>query len=155
CSSDLLDFGTQTFNVYVQGFCVAHITWPPYSIDELTACHHAPGIAQQHFQQVKFFQWHGDICGVDGDHMSFDVHSYWAGGNRIWREFFSLSITSQHCSNSGDEFSGRIWFSYVIVGAKFESNNFIDFAILGCEHDHRNLGILPDLANYIGTWLTR
>src|SRR5699024_6956343 len=97
--------------------CVAHITWPPYSIDELTACHHAPGIAQQHFQQVKFFQWHGDICGVDGDHMSFDVHSYWAGGNRIWQEFFSISITSQHCSNSGDEFSGRIWFSYVIVGA--------------------------------------
>ena len=135
--------------MYVHGSGIADIFITPDMIQELFPGEYLIG---RGCQKVKEFQllWrhlhvfslidNGIIGQVDGEIRVFHTFS-----GRLFRSGrFGRFKAAQDSFDSGYQFFGIKGFDHIIIGAKFQSQHFIEDFSFGREHDNGDVGFITD-----------
>ena len=85
--------------------------------------------------------------------MAFHVHADRPGLDRGGHQFLGFALAAQHRPDPGDQFPGRVGLGHIVVGTDFQAHDFVDFRVLGRQHDHRYRGALAQLPADLGTGL--
>jgi hypothetical protein len=150
-----LDLGAQSLDVDVEGLGVADVVRTPDAVYQLHPGEHPAGVAQQHLQQLELLQRHRHRVAVDRDHVPFDVHPDRAGLDRRRTGQLGLGPAAEHGPDPGHQLAGRVRLGHVVVGAELQPDHLVDLAVLGGQHDHRDLAAGADLPADLGTGQAR
>ncbi len=136
--------------MHIQCLGVAHVVGAPDPVDELPAGEHAPGIAQQHFQQFKLLQRKGHGLAVNGHNVPLHIHPDRAGMHRRGDQFLGFALPAQHGADARDELAGGIRLRDVVVGAELKPDHLVNFRILRRQHDDGHGGALAQVLAHLG-----
>src|SRR5437764_1391883 len=75
----------------------------PHAVDELLACEHAAGVAQQDLEELELLQRQRNRVAVDRDAVPLDVHPHRAGLECRSGRLLGLASASQHRPHARDE----------------------------------------------------
>src|SRR5699024_9691270 len=127
----LLNLGAQALDVDVATLCISDIVGSPTAVNELTASDYPSNVAQQVFTQVAFLLKHRDRVTVDGNDVALHVHTHAATFENLLFKFFfyfhCVSAAAQYSADTCNKFTRRIRLGDIVISAKFEANNFVDF----------------------------
>ena len=128
-------------DVHVDAAIKRHELPAEHGIHQPLPCHHAPGLAQQNFEQIEFHRskfnrvpraQHISRCRIE-----FDV-----ANSEHLRHHVSCSHrlrAAQDRPDSSHQFARVEWLRKIIVGADFQSNNAVDILAARRQQQYRNL----------------
>ena len=83
------------------------------------------------------------VAAVDRDDVAVDVHPHRAGLQVGGHELLRLAAAAQHRTDPGHQLARGVGLGDVVVGAELQADHLVDLAVLGGQHDHRDVGPRP------------
>ena len=84
------------------------------------------------------------------DDVALDVHAHRTTFEHRGQQVLGLTAAAQHGADPRDQLARRERLGDVVVGAELEPDHLVDLAVLGGQHDDRDVGALPDRAAHLG-----
>ena len=128
--------------MHVQGLGVADVVRAPDPVDELHPGQHPAHVTQQHLEQLELLEGDLHLLAPDGHHVPVHIHPDRPRLHDRATGLVGLTAAAQHRAHPGDQFPGRERLGDVVIGAEFQADDLVDLAVLGGQHDHRNVGPL-------------
>ena len=149
------DLGTQPLDVDVEGFGVPHVVGPPDPVDQLRTGQHPAGVAEQDFQQLELFERKLHVFPAHRHHVALHVHADRPGFQDAGQHRVVRGAAAQHRADPGHQLPRREGLGHIVVCTQFETDDFVDLAVFGGEHDHRDVRLLSQGAAHLGTGQAR
>ena len=145
----IFDFFTQTFDVYIYGSGIANIFISPDMVKKLLSCKYLIWRGCQKIEQFQFFWRHIHLSAHIGDRIVGKI-------DRQIRETYTFFIrvtgwltnleTAENGAYTGNQFLCVKRLDDIVVGTKFQTENFVKSFSFGRKHNDRNVGIVTDFA---------
>jgi hypothetical protein len=130
-------------DVDVDGAGVAVEALAPDVVEEVVAGEDDAGVGGEGGEEVELFGAEGDLCTGDEEAAGVEVEVEvaevdLAGGMGRWSD--GARDAAEDGADADDEFLGVEGFGQVIVGAEFETFDFVAVVVEGGEHDDGDVG---------------